>query len=124
MMQYAEPKCHTLNTNIFTPSLNIFPARRPVPHVDEGDGGVEARHHDVRHAEVQQEVVGHTPHPPVRCNIQTCKQCLTIIGMEGKKLGGLSSPYSIESASLCFSHPMVSCHNLGGKGGETWFDIL
>ena len=72
-MQYAEPKCHTLNTNIFTPSLNIFPAWRPVPHVDEGDGGVEAGHHDVRHAEVQQEVVGHTPHPPVRCNIQTCK---------------------------------------------------
>ena len=88
MMQYTEPKCHTLNTNIFTPSLNIFPARRPVPHVDEGDGGVEARHHDVRHAEVQQEVVGHTPHPPVRCNIQTCKPCLTIIGMAATKLGG------------------------------------
>ena len=67
-----------------------FPGPRPVPHVDEGDGGVEARHHDVRHAEVQQEVIGHTPHPPVRCNIQTCKPCLTIIGVDATatKLGG------------------------------------
>ena len=37
----------------------------PVPHVDEGEGAVEGGHEDVRHGQVQQEVVGHAPHPAV-----------------------------------------------------------
>ena len=40
----------------------------PVPHVDEGGYAIEGGHHDVRHGEVQQEVVGHCPHGAVRCN--------------------------------------------------------
>ena len=37
----------------------------PVSHVDEGEGGVESGHEDVGEGEVEQEVVGHTPHPPM-----------------------------------------------------------
>ena len=38
----------------------------PVLHEDEVEDGVEARHHEVRHAQVHQKVVGHVAHPPVR----------------------------------------------------------
>ena len=34
----------------------------PVPHVDEGEDTVEGGHQHVSHGQVQQEVVGHTPH--------------------------------------------------------------
>ena len=37
----------------------------PVPHVDKGEDTVEGGHEDVRHGQVQQEVVGHTPHAAV-----------------------------------------------------------
>ena len=37
----------------------------PVPHVDEGEDAVECDHQDVRHGQVQQEVVSDAPHPPV-----------------------------------------------------------
>ena len=39
---------------------NIFV---PVFHEDEVEDGVEAGHHEVRHAQVHQEVVGHISHP-------------------------------------------------------------
>ena len=48
--------------------LQELPQMSPVPHVDEGGYAVEGGHHDVRHGEVQQEVVGHCPHGAVRCN--------------------------------------------------------
>ena len=38
----------------------------PVSHVDEGEGGVEGGHEDVRECEVEQKIVGHTPHPSMR----------------------------------------------------------
>lgn len=38
-----------------------FPVQ-PVLHVEEGEGAVEGRHEDVGHTEVEEEVVGHTPH--------------------------------------------------------------
>ena len=41
---------------------------QPVSHVDEGEGGVESGHEDVGECEVEQEVVGHTPHPAVGAN--------------------------------------------------------
>ena len=34
----------------------------PIPHVDEGEAGVEGGHHDVREGEIQQEVICYTPH--------------------------------------------------------------
>ena len=37
----------------------------PVLHEDEVEDGVEARHHEVRHAQVYQKVVGHVAHPPM-----------------------------------------------------------
>ena len=37
----------------------------PVPHVDKGEDAVEGGHEDVRHGQVQQEVVGHAPHAAV-----------------------------------------------------------
>ena len=37
----------------------------PVPHVDEGEDAVKSGHEDVRHGQVQQEVVGHAPHAAV-----------------------------------------------------------
>ena len=40
-------------------------AHWPVSHVDEGEDAVEGRHEDVRHRQVQQEVVGHAPHAAV-----------------------------------------------------------
>ena len=38
----------------------------PVPHVDEGEDAVEGGHEDVRHGQVQQEIVCHAPHTTVR----------------------------------------------------------
>ncbi len=40
----------------------------PVPHEDERGEAVKAGHHQVRHRQVEQEVVGHTPHAPVGCS--------------------------------------------------------
>ena len=37
----------------------------PVFHEDEVEDGVEAGHHEVRHAQVHQKVVGHVAHPPM-----------------------------------------------------------
>ena len=37
----------------------------PVLHEDKVEYGVEARHHEVGHAQVHQEVVGHVAHPPM-----------------------------------------------------------
>ena len=49
--------------------FRIFPSKTlslsPVPHVDEAHRGVEGGHHDVGDGQVQQEVVGHAPHPTV-----------------------------------------------------------
>ena len=49
----------------FVEQLNSIFVILPVPHVDEGKDAVEGGHEDVRHGQVQQEVVGHAPHPPV-----------------------------------------------------------
>ena len=38
----------------------------PVPHVDEGEDAVEGGHEDVRHGQVQQEIVCHAPHTTMR----------------------------------------------------------
>ena len=40
---------------------------QPVLHVEEGEGAVEGGHEDVGHTEVEEEVVGHTPHSLVSC---------------------------------------------------------
>ena len=45
----------------------------PVSHVDEGKGAVESGHEDVRHGHVQQEVVGHAPHPAMSWIIKGSK---------------------------------------------------
>ena len=37
----------------------------PVQHKDEAGDAVEHRHAHVRHGQVDQEVVGDAPHPPV-----------------------------------------------------------
>ena len=34
----------------------------PVPHVDEGEEGVEGGHHQVRKCEIYEEVICYTPH--------------------------------------------------------------
>ena len=46
----------------------------PISHVDEGEDAVEGRHEDVRHGQVQQEIVGHTPHAAVSCNINNMRK--------------------------------------------------
>ena len=58
---------------ISSSSCNLFRATSchfkscssPVPHVDEGEGGVQGGHEDVGEGEVEQEVVRHTPHSPM-----------------------------------------------------------
>ena len=45
----------------------------PVPHVDEGDDAVESCHEDVRHGQVDQEVVCHAPHAAVGWNSEVEK---------------------------------------------------
>ena len=68
-VQYTAPKVQTLNEMFTLQKVrafqNIFARLSPVPHVDEAHGGVEGGHHDVRDGQVQQEVVGHAPHPTV-----------------------------------------------------------
>ena len=72
-VQYKAPNCQTLK-NVYTQfswrarafqNIPIKDSPSPVSHVDEADGGVEGGHHDVRDGQVQQEVVGHAPHPTV-----------------------------------------------------------
>ena len=52
--------------NLFiTTSCHFKSCSSPVPHVDEGEGGVQGGHEDVGEGEVEQEVVRHTPHSPM-----------------------------------------------------------
>ena len=68
-VQYTAPKVQTLNEMFTLQKVrtfqNIFILLSPVPHVDEAHGGVEGGHHDVGDCQVQQEIVGHAPHPTV-----------------------------------------------------------
>ena len=61
--------CNQFNIQSYFPqqhgSLLHLPLYVPVTHVDEGEDAVEGGHKNVRRGKVHQEVVGHTPHPPV-----------------------------------------------------------
>ena len=51
----------------------------PVLHEDEVEDGVEARHHEVRHAQVHQKVVGHVAHPPMGWKVKRTSNPLNSI---------------------------------------------
>ena len=57
----------------------------PVSHVDEGEGGVEGGHQEVRQGQVQQEVVRRAPHPPevgvIGCNWCNLMEIRYLIGV-------------------------------------------
>ena len=42
--------------------LRVVKKLEPVPHVDEGEDGVEGGHHHVGEGEIQEEVICYTPH--------------------------------------------------------------
>ena len=50
---------------VFVISVMVVPHYWPISHVQEGEGAVEAGQQDVCQAEVEDEVVGDTPHSPV-----------------------------------------------------------
>ena len=49
-------------------SVLVVPNYWPVSHVHEGEGAVQAGQQDVCQAEVEDKVVGDTPHSPVSWN--------------------------------------------------------